>query len=84
MYRCSIYTHMYALVICANVCKYGSVIGQKMRHTRFRGVSLFVDLFMKLSFSLDEGGFHQFLQRHPALELSKHHVYVKCKSVKVL
>ncbi|XP_071339294.1 RNA-binding protein 44 isoform X2 [Trachinotus anak] len=27
---------------------------------------------------LDEGGFHQFLQRHPALELSRHHVYVKC------
>ncbi|XP_023260710.1 RNA-binding protein 44 isoform X1 [Seriola lalandi dorsalis] len=26
---------------------------------------------------LDEGGFHQFLQRHPALELSRHHVYVK-------
>ncbi|XP_069388833.1 RNA-binding protein 44 isoform X3 [Paralichthys olivaceus] len=26
---------------------------------------------------LDEGGFHQFLQRHPALELSTHHVYVK-------
>ncbi|XP_027146522.1 RNA-binding protein 44 isoform X2 [Larimichthys crocea] len=25
----------------------------------------------------DEGGFHQFLQRHPALELSQHHVYVK-------
>ncbi|XP_070771062.1 LOW QUALITY PROTEIN: RNA-binding protein 44 [Enoplosus armatus] len=25
----------------------------------------------------DEGGFHQFLQRHPALELSRHHVYVK-------
>ncbi|XP_034549614.1 RNA-binding protein 44 isoform X2 [Notolabrus celidotus] len=25
----------------------------------------------------DEGGFHQFLQRHPALELSSHHVYVK-------
>lgn len=25
----------------------------------------------------DEGGFHQFLKRHPALELSKHHVYVK-------
>ncbi|XP_018559878.1 RNA-binding protein 44 isoform X2 [Lates calcarifer] len=25
----------------------------------------------------DEGGFHHFLQRHPALELSRHHVYVK-------
>ncbi|XP_067372093.1 RNA-binding protein 44 [Channa argus] len=25
----------------------------------------------------DEGGFYQFLHRHPALELSKHHVYVK-------
>ncbi|KAM6978346.1 RNA-binding protein 44 [Tautogolabrus adspersus] len=25
----------------------------------------------------DEGGFNQFLQRHPALELSSHHVYVK-------
>uniref|UniRef100_UPI0037E72DFE RNA-binding protein 44 n=1 Tax=Semicossyphus pulcher TaxID=241346 RepID=UPI0037E72DFE len=25
----------------------------------------------------DEGGFHLFLQRHPALELSQHHVYVK-------
>lgn len=25
----------------------------------------------------DEGGFHQFLMRHPALELSGHHVYVK-------
>ncbi|XP_070693791.1 RNA-binding protein 44 [Pempheris klunzingeri] len=27
----------------------------------------------------DEGGFQQYLQRHPALELSRHHVYVKCK-----
>ncbi|KAG7502303.1 RNA-binding protein 44 isoform X1 [Solea senegalensis] len=26
---------------------------------------------------LVEGGFHQFLQRHPAFELSNHHVYVK-------
>ncbi|XP_062258377.1 RNA-binding protein 44 isoform X2 [Platichthys flesus] len=26
---------------------------------------------------LDEGGFYQFLQRHPALELSPFHVYVK-------
>ncbi|KAK2840254.1 hypothetical protein Q5P01_013994 [Channa striata] len=26
---------------------------------------------------LEEGGLYQFLQRHPALELSKHHVYVK-------
>ncbi|XP_047198488.1 RNA-binding protein 44 isoform X3 [Hippoglossus stenolepis] len=26
---------------------------------------------------LDEGGFHQFLQRHSALELSTYHVYVK-------
>ncbi|XP_042349987.1 RNA-binding protein 44, partial [Plectropomus leopardus] len=25
----------------------------------------------------DDGGFHHFLQRHPALELSRHHVYVK-------
>ncbi|XP_039675034.1 RNA-binding protein 44 isoform X2 [Perca fluviatilis] len=25
----------------------------------------------------DEGGFHQFLHRHPALELTRHHVYVK-------
>ncbi|XP_029314287.1 RNA-binding protein 44 isoform X2 [Cottoperca gobio] len=25
----------------------------------------------------DDGGFHQFLQRHPALQLSLHHVYVK-------
>ncbi|XP_030284225.1 RNA-binding protein 44 isoform X5 [Sparus aurata] len=28
----------------------------------------------------DEGGFHHFLQGHPGLELSKHHVYVKCNS----
>ncbi|KAF3694485.1 RNA-binding protein 44 RNA-binding motif protein 44 [Channa argus] len=28
----------------------------------------------------DEGGFYQFLHRHPALELSKHHVYVKVNS----
>ncbi|XP_044073793.1 RNA-binding protein 44 isoform X3 [Siniperca chuatsi] len=26
----------------------------------------------------DDGGFHQFLKRHPALEMSTHHVYVKC------
>ncbi|XP_031729265.1 RNA-binding protein 44 [Anarrhichthys ocellatus] len=26
----------------------------------------------------DEGGFQQFLLRHPALELTRHHVYVKC------
>ncbi|XP_068590332.1 RNA-binding protein 44 isoform X2 [Cebidichthys violaceus] len=26
----------------------------------------------------DEGGFQHFLLRHPALELSRHHVYVKC------
>uniref|UniRef100_UPI003AAB7B61 RNA-binding protein 44 n=1 Tax=Centroberyx gerrardi TaxID=166262 RepID=UPI003AAB7B61 len=32
----------------------------------------------------DEGGFQQFLQRHPALTLAKHHVYVKCESVKLL
>lgn len=25
----------------------------------------------------DEGGFHRFLKKHPALELSKHHIYVK-------
>ncbi|TDH06531.1 hypothetical protein EPR50_G00114400 [Perca flavescens] len=25
----------------------------------------------------DEGGFHQFLHQHPALELTRHHVYVK-------
>lgn len=25
----------------------------------------------------EEGGFHRFLKKHPALELSKHHVYVK-------
>ncbi|KAK7913733.1 hypothetical protein WMY93_013944 [Mugilogobius chulae] len=25
----------------------------------------------------DEGGLHQFLRKHPGLELSKHHVYVK-------
>ncbi|XP_033473044.2 RNA-binding protein 44 isoform X1 [Epinephelus lanceolatus] len=25
----------------------------------------------------DDGGFNQFLQRHPALELSRHHVYVR-------
>ncbi|XP_055007454.1 RNA-binding protein 44 isoform X2 [Boleophthalmus pectinirostris] len=25
----------------------------------------------------DDGGFHQFLKKHPGLELSKHHVYVK-------
>ncbi|XP_059199339.1 RNA-binding protein 44 isoform X2 [Centropristis striata] len=29
----------------------------------------------------DEGGFNQFLQRHPALELSQHHVYVKCSAM---
>ncbi|XP_051260807.1 RNA-binding protein 44 isoform X2 [Dicentrarchus labrax] len=29
----------------------------------------------------DEGGFHQFLQRHPALELSRHHVYVKSDNI---
>ncbi|CAB1445314.1 unnamed protein product [Pleuronectes platessa] len=29
---------------------------------------------------LDEGGFYQFLQRHPALELSPFHVYVKWRS----
>ncbi|XP_038577250.1 RNA-binding protein 44 isoform X1 [Micropterus salmoides] len=26
---------------------------------------------------LEEGGFHRFLQRHPALEVSTHHVFVK-------
>lgn len=30
-------------------------------------------------FVLDEGGFQLFLQRHPALEVSQQHVYVKCK-----
>lgn len=25
----------------------------------------------------DQGGFHHFLKQHPALELSKHHIYVK-------
>ncbi|XP_008326233.1 uncharacterized protein LOC103391654 [Cynoglossus semilaevis] len=29
------------------------------------------------SIILDEGGFHRFLQRHPALGLTDHHVYVK-------
>lgn len=35
-------------------------------------------------FSLEGGGFHQFLQRHPALEIHRHHVQVKGKYVIVL
>ncbi|XP_078142056.1 RNA-binding protein 44 [Centroberyx gerrardi] len=32
----------------------------------------------------DEGGFQQFLQRHPALTLAKHHVYVKYREFDLL